>query len=396
MIFNTYWFLAFIGVFFPVYWFGFSRTFRAIWLLAACVVFQFHFAGLVGALPILVLGAITYLCALSRKPLLCAISIVLSVLALIFYKYTAFLSQELLARLHPALAGWAAKDAARLLPSVPPLGISFFVFEFVHYLVEIRRGGEPLRKPLDFALFALFFPSMVAGPIKRYRAFSESLQEGLPNVSPSDVAEGFKRLAMGFAKKMLVADNLTLAIRYYEERLGELSRGELWLFVAALAARILFDFSGYSDMAIGIARMMGIRLPENFNYPYLARNISDFWSRWHISLSSWIRDYIYIPLGGNRHGFARRVVNGFVAFALCGLWHGAAWNFVLWGLWHGAGLVTQAAFERLCGPSLGAVLRKLRVLSWALTLLFVCLGWLLFFYPPEKAWWIATRLFLPR
>jgi alginate O-acetyltransferase complex protein AlgI len=167
------------------------------------------------------------------------------------------------------------------------------------------------------------------------------------------------------------------------------------LFLLALAARIVFDFSGYSDIAIGLARMAGVRLPENFNWPYLATSLQDFWQRWHISLSSWIRDYVYIPLGGSRHGQFRRVANGLIAFGLCGAWHGAAWHFVLWGLWHGFGLAINATYRSALGPvgtALGRIFDRLPALGWVLTFPFVAFGWLLFFYEPARAWAMAVKL----
>jgi alginate O-acetyltransferase complex protein AlgI len=179
--------------------------------------------------------------------------------------------------------------------------------------------------------------------------------------------------------------------------------------VLAIGFRILLDFSGYSDMAIGFARMMGIRLPENFNWPYLAGSIIDFWRRWHISLSTWIRDYIYIPLGGSRHGLLRKTFNGFAAMALCGLWHGAAWNFALWGIYHGIGLAVAGAVPvpRALSGELRADLSNFstamttgavfawRATSWLATMLFVQLGWLLFFYPADQALHMAWKLFVP-
>jgi alginate O-acetyltransferase complex protein AlgI len=157
-----------------------------------------------------------------------------------------------------------------------------------------------------------------------------------------------------------------------------------------LALRIYLDFSGYSDMAIGYARMMGVRLPENFNWPYISHSIDEFWRRWHISLSSWIRDYVYIPLGGSRHGMARKIANGLIAFAICGLWHGANWNFLVWGLYHGAGLAICANYDRLGAPgrAVAAVFRRAPQLGMVVTFLFVAFGWLFFFYPV----WEATRM----
>lgn len=398
MIFATYWFFVFAAVFFPVYWLLRRPPWRAGWLLTGCAVFHLHFAGPAGVVPIIFLGLATYACGLSRRRGLCQLGIALCVLALCFYKYALFLSGHVVGLIN---AGWGAAalvETRGWLPGAPPLGISFFVFEFVHYLVEVSRGGAPLRRPMGFALFAIYFPSLVAGPIKRYQDFSVTLPEGLAGVGASDVALGVQRIAVGLFKKVVLADNLTLALDYYEKSFATLSPVQSWLFLGGLSARILLDFSGYSDIAIGLARMMGVRLPENFHYPYLAASLQDFWQRWHISLSSWIRDYIYIPLGGSRHGVPRRVGNALVAFALCGLWHGAAWHFVLWGLWHGAGLVTNASYHTLpvLGPKLQHLFRRLPVLGWLLTLLFVMFGWLLFFYTPAQAWNFAVKLLLLR
>jgi len=396
MIFNTYWFICFSAVFFPIYWFLFLPVLRRFWLLAGCAVFHFHFAGPAGVLPIIVIGLVTYLAGLTRWRFLCAAAIALSVAALGFYKYAQFLCVDLLGRLFPGTGALLERQLHTLHPIAAPLAISFFTFEFVHYLVEVYRGREPIRRPDDFALFAIHFPSLVAGPIKRYQDYLPDLRAGLAGVTVDDVAAGAQRIALGLVKKIVLADNLTLVINFYGPGFAGLSRGQAWLFLAALAARIVLDFSGYTDMAIGLSRLMGIRLPENFNYPYLAVSLQDFWQRWHISLTSWIRDYVYIPLGGNRHGLLRRLANGLFVFALCGLWHGPAWHFVLWGLWHGVGLVINFSYVTLLGPvgrALAGVFTRLPVLGWALTLLYVAFGWLMFFYEPAQAWAMAVKLF---
>jgi len=395
MIFNTYWFALFAAVFFPAYWLLRSPGLRSGWLLGGCAVFHTHFAGPAGVLPIAALGVLTYACALSRLRSLCYTAVAACVAALVFYKYTHFLSSEVLATFAPALGSRAATLTASWLPATAPLALSFFTFEFVHYLVEVARGGEPIRRPKDFALFAIYFPSLVAGPIKRYQDFIAALPHALAHVELTEVAAGARRVALGFFKKILIADNLTVALAFYEKDFAALTAPEAWLFLAALAARILLDFSGYTDIALGFSQMLGLRLPENFNYPYAATNLRDFWARWHISLSSWIRDYIYIPLGGSRHGPARRFLNLIIAFALCGLWHGAAGHFVLWGLWHGGGLVAQATYRTALGPfgaKLGTVFDRLPALGWVFTLGFVAFGWLLFFYPVAQAGNMALKL----
>ncbi len=200
---------------------------------------------------------------------------------------------------------------------------------------------------------------------------------------------------MGYLKKVCVADNLTFYIDTNYPDFTSAGITDRWLFLAAIAFRILMDFSGYSDIAIGAARLLGVRLPENFDWPYLAVNIREFWQKWHISLSSWVRDYVYIPLGGNRMGPLRRVANGFVAFGLIGLWHGAAWNFIAWGLYHGVGLAVSSTYASLpvAGPVLERGFKKEPLVGFAVTQLFVWLGWLLFFYPVPVAFNMARLLF---
>lgn len=388
MVFSTYWFLTFLIFLLPVYFLAARHPrLRLGWLLAGSVLFHAHFAGPAGMLPILLLGTVIYFLGKSNHPAAYRTGIVLSISTLLFYKYTLFLIPNLVRPLLPEAAGFLEAEAARLLPADPPLAISFFVFEFVHYLVDRCRGQPAITRPAEFALFSIFFPTLVAGPIKRYEDFLPSLRRGLRETGQADVVAGLLQVGLGFAKK-LVADNLTQWIEGRDSSFADSSLGDRWVFLAALAFRILLDFSGYSDIAIGTARLMGIRIPPNFNWPYLATNLRDFWQRWHISLSSWIRDYIYIPLGGNRLGAPRQVVNGLIAFALCGLWHGPAWNFVVWGLYHGVGLASTHAYGQIpvIGPALAGFFRQNPWAAWLVTQLFVWFGWLLFFYPLGQAW----------
>jgi alginate O-acetyltransferase complex protein AlgI len=200
---------------------------------------------------------------------------------------------------------------------------------------------------------------------------------------------------MGFLKKVVIADNLTLAVDYYVPQFEHLGLSTRWTVFLLIALRILLDFSGYSDIAIGLARLMGIQLPENFNWPYAATSIQDFWQRWHISLSSWIRDYVYIPLGGNRHGVPRRILNGLIAFALVGLWHDPAWHFIIWGVYHGVGLAVCSSYASLpsVGPRLQQFFARSPRVSWAATQLFAWIGWLVFFYPMAQACQMTAQLF---
>lgn len=395
MIFTTYWFVLFAAGVLPLYWLLPRPWLRQWFLAAACLVFHGHFAGPAGMAPIIVLMVLTYGAGLTRRKWVCVLTMAVCVLALCFYKYALFLIGALVEPWNAALALALVTDTRAIMPGAPPLGVSFFAFEFVHYLFEIKKGGEPIRHPLKFLLFSIFFPSLVAGPIKRYQQFIPALEEGSRHFRLDDMAEGFRRIGLGFCKKVLLADNLTLYIEQTQGQFAAAGLFDRWVLLAAIALRILMDFSGYSDIAIGFARLLGVRLPENFNWPYLAGNLQDFWQRWHISLSSWIRDYVYIPLGGNRHGPVRRVANGLLAFGLCGLWHGPAWHFVIWGLYHGVGLSLCATYEKipLLGPALSAVFRKEPWAGRVLTQLFAWLGWLLFFYPVPVAWQMARGLF---
>src|SRR5882724_8263925 len=208
MIFNTYWFVLFAAAFFPIYWLLRWPLARATWLLGACTLFHFHFAGPAGVLPIVVLGLVTYACTLSRRRWLCGLAIALCAAALIFYKYTYFLCGDLLGWWNADWGRAGAHTAHRWLPAAPPLAISFFTFEFVHYLVEVYRGHPPMRRLGEFALFAIYFPSLVAGPIKRYEQFTPSLWNGLAGISLADVTAGAQRIGVGLIKKLIVADNL--------------------------------------------------------------------------------------------------------------------------------------------------------------------------------------------
>ncbi len=399
MIFTTYWFALFALAFFPLYWLCPRPGVRLGFVLVACFVFHAHFAGAAGVVPIIVLALLTFLAGRSRRRGALFATIAVAIAALAFYKYSHFIAGELIGSLN-ADAGRAVDTfARRWLPATPPLAISFFTFEFVHYLYDVSQGSPSIRSPAQFATFTFYFPSLVAGPIKRYQPFLASLRAGLARVPLDDIKLGLLRIAIGLGKKVLLADNLTAAIEYWQPQYAELPLAGRWALCAALGGRILLDFSGYSDIAIGLGLMMGIRLPENFNWPYLATSLQDFWHRWHISLSTWIRDYVYIPLGGNRHGMARKAFNLFTAFALCGLWHGAAWNFVCWGVYHGVGLVINSTYRTALGAPgrwIGAVMTRVPALGWAVTTLFVFIGWLYFFYPVAEATRMLKLLFVAK
>lgn len=395
-MFISYWFVIFASIFFPVFWFVKIPAFRKAWLLIACILFHYRFAGPAGVVPIVVLGVVTYLAGLSQIKMLRVSAIILCVLALAFYKYTTFLLGQLLGVFNHDFAKEVIASVKRgLLPDAPPLAISFFVFEFVHYLMDVQRGKPPIRSVADFTLFSIFWPSVMAGPVKRFEQFIPAVVSGCQRVTSIDIQAGVLRIVTGLIKKLVIADNLTGYIDFWQPQYESLPLEQRWVLLLAISLRILFDFSGYSDIAIGFARLMGIKLPENFNWPYLATSLQEFWQRWHISLSTWIRDYIYIPLGGNKHGNVRKFSNGMIAFAICGLWHGAAGNFIFWGIYHGIGLVLFAKIGSFFTKSRLLVTHAVLIppLGWCCTFLYVSIGWLYFFYPVRHATRMLVHLF---
>jgi alginate O-acetyltransferase complex protein AlgI len=222
-----------------------------------------------------------------------------------------------------------------------PIGISFYTFHAISYVVDVyRRDAIAQKSPVHAALYLLLFPQLIAGPIIRYRDLADQLARRI--VTTDDFAYGVRRFVIGLGKKVLIANVVAgPADAIFAMPVAQLSAGHAWLGLVCYTLQIYFDFSGYSDMAIGLGRMFGFRFPENFRWPYIARSVQEFWRRWHISLSTWFRDYLYKPLGGNRVSPARMYTNLVTVFFLCGLWHGASWNFVIWGLWHGMFLVIE-------------------------------------------------------
>jgi alginate O-acetyltransferase complex protein AlgI len=380
MLFLEGWFWGFAAVAVPVYLLCPSAL-KLYWLLLACVVFHYHFAGPAGMAPIIILGILVYGAALVQWRLgrwsAAGAVILLVVGALIFYKYGGFVRENAMAM--AVAVGVAAPAWVRAWKSpAAPLGISFFAFEFIHYLYEVRvHGHAAIRNPFHFAVFAIFFPTLAAGPIKRFPDFVPQLA-ALRNPSAAQWWAGVRRIIRGLFKKICISE---LCVEYITvfEKIPHRSAPVVIALAVLQGWRIYFDFAGYSDMAIGLAQTLNLSVPENFNRPYWSTSLQEFWRRWHMSLSSWIRDYIYIPLGGNR---ARRGFNLLTAMVLCGLWHGAAWNFAAWGVYHGLGLAMETGVRRW-NPMLFADRWPHRLAGWAICYPFVTYGWLLFFYPLE-------------
>jgi alginate O-acetyltransferase complex protein AlgI len=254
-----------------------------------------------------------------------------------------------------------------------PIGVSFFTFEKISYVVDVWRGDvEARRDPVDILLFVSLFPRSIAGPIVRLREIQDDLHA--PSPRAEEASEGAIRFAHGLAKKVLIADQISpiADAAFAAAPSGDLTTSAAWLGAFAYTMQLYYDFSGYSDMAIGIGKMLGFHLPENFDRPYSSKSVTEFWRRWHMTLSRWFRDYVYISLGGNRGGHTYR--NLIIVFALTGLWHGAAWSFVLWGLYHGAWLLIERRFGlRALGDEV-----RLAWLRRATTFLIVLVGWVLF------------------
>lgn len=254
-----------------------------------------------------------------------------------------------------------------------PIGISFFTFQCLSYVIDVYRGTVPAtRKFIDFGCYVTCFPQLIAGPIVRYSDIYEQLKKR--SIRFSGFCEGIERFIIGLAKKVLIANTLSeIADGVFSSPATALDAPQAWLGIVCYTFQIYFDFSGYSDMAIGLGKMFGFTFPENFRHPYIAQSMKDFWHRWHISLSTWLRDYLYIPLGGSRvGGSTRRYVNLLIVFTLCGLWHGASWSFIFWGFYHGAFLVLE-------NTPFGKILSRLpALLRHAYLLLIVMIGWVFF------------------
>ncbi|WP_352420576.1 MBOAT family protein [Proteiniborus sp.] len=298
-----------------------------------------------------------------KAKILLAIAVIINLSVIGYYKYTNFLIQNI---------NMIFNTSYPFMKIVMPIGISFFTFQGLSYVIDIYRGHGKLQKnPLNVALYISLFPQLIAGPIVRYETVAEQINNR--HESLEGFSYGIERFIIGLSKKILIANSVGLiADEVFGTQISDLSVILAWIGILAYTAQIYFDFSGYSDMAIGLGRMFGFEFLENFNYPYISKSITEFWRRWHISLSSWFRDYVYIPLGGNRVSNYKFFRNILVVWFLTGLWHGAAWNFIAWGLYYGLLLIIEKVF-------IGKYIQKIwRPFQHIYTMFFVMLGWLLF------------------
>ncbi len=379
MVFSS---ITFLFYFLPTFYAAFSLArFSKIVILVFSLIF-YAWGELVFLPLVLIMISLNYLFGLrianglatgtARRWL--GVAIVVNLLPLLFFKYAMFL----LGIVRPVLDPLSMKlFGTRLLPdptfSLPlPLGISFYTFHALSYLIDVfRRDVKAERSLRDLAVYTLMFPQLIAGPIIRYKTIAGELHN--PVITPERVALGIQIFIVGLAQKVLIANTVAVpADAIFSLAPEQVSMSLAWLGIVCYTVQIYFDFSGYSTMAIGLALMIGFTFPLNFNYPYSSQSMTEFWRRWHMSLSAWFRDYLYVPLGGNRISPLRTYLNLCIVFLLCGLWHGASWNFVLWGAAHGLLLVV----ERM---GFGEVLaRAPRLLRHVYVMVAVMMTWVLF------------------
>lgn len=381
MLFNSLQYLVFLPVVFLLYWIT-PHKLRVPLLLVASYLFYMSWKPIYGILIFgLTLGNFLLVPmiakSVTRKKLWLGIVVAANLITLGIFKYAYFTVDAIKSGLAMGGIDWREPHLHIILP----LGISFFVFEFIHYAVEVYRGKPLVKNFLNFSLFASFFPTQIAGPIKRYQDFIPQL-DIKSKFKWEYVDEGMHLILMGLAKKVLLADNLALVAQAGFTHPEQFTSVDLWLITYAFAFQIFFDFAGYTDVARGSAMLFGYKVPINFNLPYIAANAADFWHRWHISLSTWLRDYLFIPLGGSRGSRFFTARNLFITMALGGLWHGAAMHFLVWGVYQGVVLILhrewQHLTEKLNIPKSVIESKVYHVASVILTFHVVCIGWVFF------------------
>lgn len=371
MVFSSFTFLfVFLPLVLLTYFIVKKRQHRNIVLLIFSLIFYAWGEPIYIALMILSI-IINYFLALridnvssqSRKKKFLIIDIIVNILIIGFFKYGNFMIQNVNMLFHSNI------------PEMNlglPIGISFYTFQILSYVIDVYKKQVPVQKNiLNLGMYIALFPQLIAGPIVRYETIAEEIDHREENIEQT--TQGLKRFIIGLGKKVIIANQMAIiADTIYNGDIVNAGTITLWLAAIAYTLQIYFDFSGYSDMAIGLGRIFGFHFLENFNYPYIAKSVTDFWRRWHISLSTWFRDYVYIPLGGNRVSKLKWLRNILIVWLLTGLWHGASWNFILWGLYYGIILIIEKLF-------LGKLLEKIpNFLKHIYTLLLIIIGWVIF------------------
>lgn len=369
----------FVFLFLPITLIAYFLAYKSkkIWLantvlLLASMVF-YAWGGVEYFMNLIMVIAVTYVLTLAMmkfekyKTLIFVLILVIDIGNLLYFKYFNFFVENI--RNAAALFG---SDILSTVPMVVlPIGVSFYTFQIISYVIDVYWGNVEVQKnPFDFALYVMMFPQLVAGPIVRYKDVNDEIADR--TIRSADIEAGIKRFIVGFAKKVFLANAMGGMADVVFGMDGYVNTAYAWLGAICYTMQIYFDFSAYSDMAIGLGWILGFHFNENFNMPYISQSIQEFWRRWHISLSSWFRDYVYIPLGGNRKGKAKTYRNLAIVFLLTGFWHGAAWQFIVWGIYHGV-------FQVLEKIGFGNVLKKIpRVFRHIYTMLVVIVGWVFF------------------
>ena len=371
MVFSS---VVFLYIFFPIMlliYFAVPKKFKNAVMILASLVF-FAWGEIRYIFIMLILAVMDFICGKgidknegnkSKQRLYLFIDVGVNLLILFFFKYADFIISNINAVLHIEIPLW----------NIPlPIGVSFNTFQSLSYIIDVYRGTVKSEKSFyNYLTYTTLFPQIIAGPIVRYETVDEELEN--KNISLDNFSIGMRRFIIGLGKKVLIANNIGAMWNLIETgNINEMSVLLSWIGIISFAFQIYFDFSGYSDMAIGLAKIFGMDFDENFNYPYISKSITEFWRRWHITLGSWFRDYIYIPLGGNRKGIILQIRNILIVWALTGAWHGASWNFVLWGVYFGVILI----FEKLF---LLKILKKVpSIISHIYTIVLVLISWVIF------------------
>ena len=374
MLFSSLTFLfGFLPILLILYFILKKRKYKNIVLLIFSLIFyawgepKYIFLMLLTILIVYIFGILIDKFDKENKKILKKISLIICIIlvlgSLIFFKYSNFLIENV---------NLAFKAKIKPLNIVMPIGISFYTFQILSYIIDLYNKKIKLQKNyFSLALYVSLFPQLIAGPIVRYETVEEEIDNRKETIE--DVISGTKRFIIGLSKKVIIANQMALlADLIFNKHNGAYGTTIIWLGTLAYTLQIYFDFSGYSDMAIGLGRIFGFHFLENFDYPYISKSVTEFWRRWHISLSTWFRDYVYIPLGGNRVNKFKWIRNIILVWLLTGLWHGAAWNFIIWGIYYGLLLL----FEKLF---FDRILKKLpTIINWLYTFIIVMIGWMIF------------------
>ena len=366
----------FLFLFLPITIIGYfliKPKYKNFWLFIMSLVF-YAWGGLIYAILFIFSAYINFLFGIwmekdrERKKLILFLSIVWNLGILAYFKYSSFI----LLNLQVIIQIFIPNFKINIVHVPLPIGISFFTFQIMTYVIDLYREEIKVQKKfINLGLYIMLFPQLIAGPIVRYIDIEKEINNRKVDIDLID--EGIKRFILGLGKKIFIANIMgTWADTVFNMSLEKINTPLAWLGIFGYTMQIFFDFSAYSDMAIGLGKIFGFHFLENFNYPYISRNIQEFWRRWHISLSQWFKDYLYIPLGGNRKGKMRTYINLLIVFFLTGLWHGSSWNFIFWGIFHGVFLI----IERL---GLKKVLEKTpKILQHLYTMIIVIIGWVFF------------------